>query len=138
MTTVYDVEAEPLIKKVAEDLKTKVEVPQWARFVKTSVAKERPPSNGDWWYVREASILRKLYVKGPLGVSRLRSEYRSKKNRGVKPEQSKLGGGKIIRCSLQQLEKLGYIRKASDKKGRELTPQGQSYLDKVAKEIKNG
>ena len=135
MTTVYDVNAEVLIKKVAEDLKGKIEAPAWAKFVKTSVATERPPEDPDWWYTRVASVLRKIYTKGPVGVSRLRGEYRHKKNRGAKPEKVFTGGGKIARESMHQLETLGFVRKAKDNKGREISPKGRSYLDNMAKQV---
>jgi small subunit ribosomal protein S19e len=29
-------------------------------------------TNPDWWFVRAASMLRKLYLRGPIGVSRMR------------------------------------------------------------------
>ena len=135
MTTVYDVRADALIAKAAEDLKGKVEAPGWAGFVKTSVAKEKPPQEDDWWYVREASILRKIYVNGPIGISRLRDLYKSKKNRGVRPEKSKPAGGKITRLAVQQLEGLGFVKKAKANKGREITSQGRSYLDNLAKQV---
>lgn len=135
MTTVYDVKPEALIEKVAEDLKTKIEAPEWAKFVKTSPAKEKPPDNPDWWYVRVASVLRKIYVKGPVGISKLRGEYRHKKNRGAKPEKVLTGGGKIAREAIHQLEKLGFVRTARDDKGREISPKGCSYLDNMAKQV---
>ncbi len=139
MTTVYDVEANLLIKEAAEDLKKRIKAPEWAPFVKTGVSKERVPDDPDWWYVRGASILRKLYLKGPMGVSRLRSEYRSRKNRGVKPEKSYKASGKIIRLALQQLEELGYVKKAKGRnQGREITPEGVKYLDNMAHRVKNG
>jgi len=133
--SVYNVRPEVLIKRVSEDLKNKVEAPDWAAFVKTSAGKDKPPSQENWWYIRMASILQKLYKKGPLGVSRLRSEYKTKKNRGSKPERSYTGGGKITRVALQQLAELGFVKITDDAKGRELTPAGRSYLDKIAKSI---
>lgn len=138
MTTVYDVEANALIAAAADDLKTKVKAPEWAPFVKTGVAKERPPQDPDWWFYREASILRKIYVKGPVGISRLRQEYRDKKNRGVRPEKSYKASGKIIRLAVQQLEGLGYLKKADDNGGREISPAGMKYLDNLAYKVKNG
>lgn len=137
MTTVYDVDANALIDAAAQELKTKVKAPEWSAFVKTGIAKERPPENADWWYVREASILRKIYTKGPMGVSRLRNEYRSKKNRGVRPEQSFRASGKITRLAVQQLEELGFITKA-DKNGREIAGPGMKFLDNLAHKVKNG
>jgi len=136
MTTVYDVESGALVKAAAEDLKTKIKAPEWAPFVKTGVSKERPPEDPNWWYVRTASLLRKIYLKGPIGVSHLRKEYRSKKNRGVKPEASFLASGKIIRLGVQQLEGLGFIKKTKANEGREITPAGVKYLDNLAHKVK--
>jgi small subunit ribosomal protein S19e len=134
MTTVYDVNPEALIFKTAEDLKDKVEEPEWAKFVKTGVSKERPPEQENWWYIREASLLRKIYVKGPIGISRLRSLYTSKKNNGVMTEHTARAGGKVIRTAVQQLESLGFVKKNEDG-GREITSQGKSYIDNLSKQV---
>jgi small subunit ribosomal protein S19e len=136
LTNVYDVPAINLINKIADDLKNnkKVIVPEWALFVKTGCSKERVPDNEDWWYIRMASILRKIYIKGKVTVKSLRVYYGSKKNRGVKPEKFKKASGKIIRVCLQDLQKLGFV-KISEKSGRVLTKKGQSYLDKFSSEI---
>ncbi len=135
MTTVYDVEAGALVKAASEDLKTKIKAPEWAQFAKTGVAKDRPPEDPNWWYVRAASILRKIYVKGPIGISRLRGEYRSKKNCGVKPEHSAKASGKVTRLAVQQLEQLGFLKKTEDG-GREITAAGMKYLDNIAHKAK--
>ena len=137
MTTVYDVEAGALVKAAAEELKTKVKAPEWAPFVKTGVAKERPPEDPNWWYARVASILRKFYVKGPTGISRLRVEYRDKKNGGVKPEHSRKASGKVIRLAVQQLEGIGFLKKAKVSGGREITPAGVKFLDNIAHKVKS-
>jgi NDP-sugar pyrophosphorylase family protein len=64
MTKIYDVDQSQLVEKAAEELKKidALKMPTWANFVKTGVAKERPPIETDWWYKRAASILRKVYV----------------------------------------------------------------------------
>ncbi|MDD1653390.1 MAG: 40S ribosomal protein S19, partial [Methanomicrobiales archaeon] len=51
MTTVYDVPADLLIPKAAEELRGKKELtpPAWAPFVKTGVHQQMPPENPDWW-----------------------------------------------------------------------------------------
>ena len=135
MATVYEIAPEELIKAVALDLKEKekLKMPDWAAHVKTGAQKERAPENEDWWYVRAASILRKIYVNGPVGVQRLRTAYGGKKNRGVKPERFYRGGGKIVRVVLQEFDKKGFTEKVKD--GRKLSSKGQSYLDKIASEL---
>ncbi len=135
MPTVFDINPNELIEKVAEALKKDVVMPEWAKFVKTSTGKERPPDRTDWYFYRAASILRKVYKDGPVGTNKLRLKYGSKKNRGHKREEFRRASGKIIRSILQQLEKNGYVKK--DKKGnfsgRVITPKGKSFLDKMVR-----
>ncbi|MCD6402783.1 MAG: 30S ribosomal protein S19e [Candidatus Aenigmarchaeota archaeon] len=133
---VRNVEPNRLIMRVAEELKKLKELtpPDWAKFVKTGVHKERPPEQEDWWYIRAASVLRKIYFNGPVGVSRLRTAYGGKKNRGSKPEKFKKGSGSIIRKILQQLENAGLVEKMN-KKGRVVTKKGKAFLEKLAKEV---
>ena len=135
MTTAYDVPAESLITEVSKDLKEndKIIVPDWARFFKTGVHKERRPENPDWWFVRAATLLRRIYVDGPVGIMRLQTKYGGNKDRGTNPEKFKRGSGSIIRVALQQLEDAGYVAKTE--RGRVVTPEGQSYLDNKAAEI---
>ena len=137
MTTVYDVPPNDLIAAVAQELKAagKVQPPAWAEFAKTGVNREMPPTNPDWWFVRCASVLRRIYIDGPVGVSRLRSFYGGKHRKGVATGFFCKGSGSVARESLQQLEKAGYVKKI--KKGRQMTPEGQAYLDSVAQKIKS-
>lgn len=135
MTTVFDVPAEVLIDTVAEEFKNndKINPPEWADFVKTGVHKERKPENPDWWFVRAASIFRRVYMDGPVGVMSLRTYYGGKKDRGVRPEVFKKGSGAIIRGALHQLEDAGFVEKVEG--GRVVTPEGRSYLDKISGKI---
>ena len=135
MTTVFDVPADLLINKVSEEFKNndKIESPAWSDFVRTGVHKERKPENEDWWFVRTASIIRRVYIDGPVGVESLRTFYGGKKDRGVRPEKFKKGSGAIIRNALHQLEDAGYVEKVEG--GRVVTPNGRSFLDKISGEI---
>jgi small subunit ribosomal protein S19e len=137
MANVYSVPGTELVKEIAKDLKEnkKIAQPPFVEFVKTSCSKERAPDDLNWYYTRMASILRRIYIDGPVGVQRLRTYYGGRKNRGVKPHHFKKGSGKIVRSCLQALEKEGLIKK--DKKGRVITPKGQSYLNKKSKEVLN-
>jgi len=121
-------------KGLAEALKQipGFEMPEWANFVKTGVAKQRPPEDLDWWYKRSASILRQLYIRGVVGVGKLRTRYGSRKDRGMKPDRFKKGSGKIVRYILQQCEKAGLVEKVDSKQyGRRLTQYGRQFLDSV-------
>ncbi len=138
MVSIYTVDTNALIAKVAQELKKSdiVHPAEWAKFVKTGISKQRPPVDEGWWYVRAASILRSVYKLGPIGVSKLRTKYGSKQNRGVRPEKFKDASGNIIRTILQQLEKEGLIVQNKDKrKGRVITPKGQSLLEKSASSL---
>ncbi|HWQ67028.1 MAG TPA: 30S ribosomal protein S19e [Methanospirillum sp.] len=132
MTTVYDVPADKLIIRAAAELKEKPEItaPDWAAFAKTGAHKQMPPEDPDWWYIRAAAVLRRVYVDGPVGVERMRSAYGGVKNRGSKPSKTVKGSGSILRKAVQQLEAAGYI--ARQKGGRVVTPAGTSFLDGVA------
>jgi small subunit ribosomal protein S19e len=107
-----------------------VECPEWAKFVKTGVSREKVPQQLDWWYLRTASILRKIYLYGPIGAERLSKFYGGRKNRGYKPERFKRGSRKIIRTILQQLEEKNLVKKSEkQKKGRIITEEGKKYLN---------
>lgn len=138
MTTVYDVPADRFIRTLAEELKSKPEIvpPDWAAFAKTGVHKEMPPEDPDWWFVRVASIMRRVYIDGPIGVERMRTFYGGKKDRGSKPSRFRKGSGSILRKSLQQLESAGFIQ--HDKTGRKISPEGASFMDGVANRVVAG
>lgn len=138
MPTPYDVPASILIERLARHLKEEVnEVvpPPWAPLVKTGSHAQRPPQNPDWWFTRCASLLRKIYVKGPIGVERLRAEYGGRIDRGARPEHARKGGGAIIRKALQQLQAAGLVEPLRNR-GRVVTSEGRRLLDKLSTEIK--
>lgn len=136
MVTAREVDPQKLVEKVKEELKKIEEIkpPEWAKFAKSGVHKQRPPEQLDFWYIRAASILRRIYLNGPVGVERLRSYYGGARKRGYFPRHFKKASGAIIRKILQQLEKAGFVEKCA--KGRKITPKGQKFLDNIAKEVK--
>ncbi len=132
---VYDTESNKLIEKVANELKNTIKAPEWSELVKTGSNRERPPESKDWWYFRAASILRKIYILGPIGVEKLRTVYGGRKNRGHKPSRFAKSSGKVIRSILQQLEESKLIEKVKNnkRKGRVVSAKGKSFLDKLSK-----
>ena len=137
---VQDVEPETFILALATKLReiSDFKMPEWASFVKTSMSRQRPPESADWWYIRAASILRSLYIRGLVGVSKLRVKYGSRKNRGMKPERFYKSSGKLIRTILQQASKAGLAEVVKDKKpGRKLTRKGKEFLEQLALQFKN-
>ena len=101
MATLYDVPADDLIEAVAADLADRIDRPEWAELAKTGASKELPPEADDFWYVRAASVLRKIAIDGPVGIERLSTEYGDTK-RGtnryrVAPPRRADGSGSILR-----------------------------------------
>ena len=137
MPTPVDVPSQVLIDSLSKFLKENVgdvAPPTWALTAKTGSHRERPPANPDWWYSRCASLLRKLYLHGPVGIARLRVEYGGRLRKGTHIEHSRVSGGSAIREPLQQLQKAGFIT-VEAKKGRKLTAEGLSLLNRITADI---
>ena len=126
----FDVPASALLPRIAAELKTRqlVNPPPWAAFVKTGVSRQQAPSQVDWWYLRSASVLRKIYLNGPTGIQRLSADYGGRKDRGSAPYHARTGSRSILREIVQQLEKSGLV-KAKKNEGRQVSPQGLKLLD---------
>ena len=140
MNPIYELDAQEYNLKLAEALKGVEEfnAPEWIAFAKSGPSKERPIDDADFWYKRSASVLRQIYLKGILGVSRLRTKYGSKKNRGFAPSKFRRAGGKIIRTILQQADAAGFTELAKEirgvkgkKPGRQLTENGKKFLEGI-------
>jgi len=104
-------------------------------MVKTSSHTQSQPEDPDWWFTRTASILRKTYLEGPLGIERLRARYGGRKSLGVRRQHARKGGGSSVRKIFQQLETAGLVETTKGK-GRVLTKEGRRVLDKIAAEVK--
>ena len=129
---------ELFIKRLSSYLRVEyneIKPASWAQFVKTSAQKERAPHDPNWWYIRTASILRKIYIKGPIGVARLKSQYGGRKSKRSQPYHKYKGGSSVTRKVLHQLEESGLIEQ-KDSEGRVVTDKGKALLDSLAAEIK--
>jgi len=134
-----EVPIQKLIEKLSEELKKNenIKPPEWSKYAKSGVSEERPPFQEDWWFLRSAAVLRKIYLNGPVGVQRLRTAFGGRRRRGHKPPHHRKAGGKAIRLIIQQLEKSGYVQKVEKpKRGRIVTSKGQGLLNKVSKGLK--
>ena len=136
MTTAFDVPALPLLRRLATHLQSegKVTPPEWAPFARTGVHTEKAPVQRDWWFLRAAAILRKVYILGPIGTSRLSSEFGGARDDGSAPYHPRKGSQNIVRTALQQLEEAGYVG-VREKRGRVITPSGRKLVDRFAYEI---
>jgi small subunit ribosomal protein S19e len=137
LITPNDVPASKLIEKLAKYLKENADAvtpPTWASMAKTGTHVEKQPQDPDWWYVRSASLLRKIYIHGPIGIEKLRADYGGRKNYGVKPSHAAKAGGSTVRKALQQLETAGYVETFKPR-GRKLTREGRKLLQELAEEL---
>lgn len=134
---VKEIPAQRFIEAVAKELKSFKSIKYPYNIpIKSGVCAERPPQQKDFWYIRTAAILRKIFLNGPVGVQRLRTAYGGKRRRGHKPAHHRKAGGKFIRTMLQQLESEGLIKKTEKpRKGRVLTSKGQKFLNEIAKNL---
>ena len=135
MVNAHDVPSNKLISALAEQMKSvpAVQKPDWARYVKTGSHAERPPINSDWWFTRAASLLRKLYIHGPVGLTDLTRAYGGTKALHYYPKHHRDAGGSNIRKILKQLEQAELVAKTP--RGRVLTPKGRAMLDRASKDI---
>jgi small subunit ribosomal protein S19e len=135
--SIYIVKPEKLIKTLAEKLREYPEIkpPEGSKFWKTAFFKELAPLDSEnFWYIRSASILRKVKKFGPIGVNHLRKHYGGRNRKCSGLHHSNRGSGKIIRVVLQQLEEANLIRQ-NEKMGRITTPEGTSLLERTSYEI---
>jgi len=136
MATAFDVPASKLIPKLAEELKKieSIAPPEWAGYVKTGRHREKSPVFDGWWHVRCAAVLRKVYVEGPIGTTRLAAKFGGKADRGSKPNKAVRGSRSISRMTVQQLEKSQLIQKEKNG-GRVVSAKGRKLVDGLSTQI---
>ena len=135
--SVFVVQPEKLIETLSNKLKEYPEIspPKGSEFWKTAFFKELAPIDSEnFWYIRCASILRKVKKFGPIGVNRLRKYYGGKNRKGKGLNHSAKASGKIIRVALQQLGEASLLE-MKGKKGRVLSSEGISLIERTAYEI---
>ena len=137
--TVRDVAPAVFIEAYALHLKNsdRFEIPKWTDLVKTGVHKELAPTNEDWYFVRAASIARKVYLKPGIGIGALRKWYGGQYRRGSRAKCYQAAAAGLIRSVLQQLEETKVIEKTSSG-GRTITRVGQQDLDRIAGQVARG
>mmetsp|Transcript_9051 Transcript_9051/g.13109 ORF Transcript_9051/g.13109 Transcript_9051/m.13109 type:complete len:151 (-) Transcript_9051:1010-1462(-) len=130
---VRDVTAQAFIEAYAEHLKNsdKFELPVWSDTVKTGVFKELAPYGDDWYYIRAASVARKVYLRPGIGIGQLQKWYGGSYHRGARTEHFRKANSGIIRSVLLQLEEMKVTEKL-ETGGRRMTRVGQQDLDRIA------
>merc|ERR1712170_258433 len=76
---------------------------------KTGCFKELAPYGDDWYYIRAASIARKIYLRPGLGVGMLQKWYGGNYRRGARTEHFRKASAGIIRSVLIQLEEMRVV-----------------------------
>src|SRR3989454_12356455 len=139
MTTAYDVPPVLLIERIKEKLQAegKIKPPEWAAFARTGVNTEKAPVQKDWWYRRVAAVLRKVYLHGPVGTSRLAAEFGGRRDDGSAPYHPRRGSRSVAREAMQQLEALEFHAEKV-RKGRSINAQGGKLLDSLAHDLLMG
>lgn len=135
--SIYVVKPEKTIEAIAVKLREfpEIEAPEGSKFWKTAFFKELAPLDSEnFWYIRCASILMKVKKLGPIGVNKLRKLYGGRNRGGSGRNHSAKASGKIIRVALQQLERANLLEN-KEKKGRLVTPEGTSLLERTAYNI---
>lgn len=130
---VRDVGAVSFIKAYAEHLKNsdKFDLPVWTDTVKTGVFKELAPYGDDWYYIRAASIARRVYLRPGVGMGQLQKWYGGSYRKGTRTEHFRKSSSGIIRSVLLQLEEMKVVEKLPTG-GRRMTTVGQQDLDRIA------
>ena len=134
--TVKDVPAQDFVKTYAAYLKrtAKIDLPAWHDIVKTATFKELSPYDQDWYYVRAASIARKVYLRPGTGVGALKEYYGGRKRNGSCRSHHKKAAGGIVRNLFKALAKIDVVE-TDAKGGRRITKHGRSELDRIAGRI---
>ena len=100
-----DIAAADFIKAYAAHLKKggRLVLPDWVDSVKTGYGRELPPLDPDWFYVRAASLARKIYLNKGLGVGALAHWYGKTVAKRNTPQKHAVASRKIIRSLLRQV-----------------------------------
>ncbi len=135
MVNVKEVPADLLIEKMTEDFSKdgNIKVPEWTEFLKSGVHREKGWAQEDWYYRRLASTLRKVYMRGNIGIQRLSEEYGGRKDNGSKPYHPASASRSIVRHILNELQSLGLVVK--NETGRSVSPKGEAMLQKASRSV---
>lgn len=135
--TVKDVPAQDFVVALAQHFKKsgKIELPQWHDIVKTGPFKELCPQDPDWYYVRAASMARKIYLRQGIGVGAFTKIYGGSQSNGAMPSHFARAAKGLHRHMLQQLQTIDIVAKQDGKSGRFITRQGRRELDTIANQL---
>ena len=130
---VKDVSSEAFVKAYAAHLKKSgtIELPKWVDTVKTGTHRALAPIDPDWFYIRAASVARKVYLRPGTGVVGLTHVYGGASQSGVRKSHHCRSAHGLIRNIMKQLETQGLMQ-SHPNGGRSLTSKGRKELDLIA------
>lgn len=116
--SVKDIPAAKFIAALSAHLQASgnVELPSYVDIVKTGLNRELAPINPDWFYVRLASIFRRVYLQSGIGIGALARNYGGAWRSGCRKSHHRDASRAPIRHALAQLEKLNFIAKKEGEK----------------------
>ena len=137
--TLRDVSGAKWVKAMAAHLKQsgKLFVPNCTELMKQSHANERAPQNPDWFFLRCAAVLRRVYVRPGTGYGGLSKAFGLKKNNGSRPEKPIKASRGLLHWACRSLEGLKLLQKGKES-GRVLTREGRRKCDAIAFNVKSG
>ncbi|KAK4273569.1 hypothetical protein QN277_021946 [Acacia crassicarpa] len=87
--------------RTVKDISPHEFVKAYSAHLKRSGKMELSPYDPDWYYVRAASMARKIYLRGGLGVGAFQRIYGGSKRNGSRPPHFYKSSGAIARHVLQ-------------------------------------
>ncbi|KAK1347129.1 ribosomal protein S19 [Hamiltosporidium tvaerminnensis] len=139
--SIYQVTPESFISNLSLHLKSNqiITQPPNISILKTSHAKQLPPTNTDWIFVRASSIIRSMLINISCSkytsISLLANKYGCSKNRGCRPSRKVRASLHPIQWILKDLEKKGWVVKCE--KGRTLSEECVKEMGQLIEKIKN-
>mmetsp|Transcript_32179 Transcript_32179/g.44115 ORF Transcript_32179/g.44115 Transcript_32179/m.44115 type:complete len:162 (+) Transcript_32179:49-534(+) len=132
---IKDVEASLWIKAFADHLKAQgqLDIPDFVDYAKTGTSRILPPQDPDWFYVKAAAILRRVYIRPFTGIGGLRKVFGNTWGQS-RPLHFRKASGGVIRHVLHSLEKLKLLAK-SDDGGRVITKNARQDCDRIAMKV---
>ncbi|XP_037955813.1 40S ribosomal protein S19-like [Teleopsis dalmanni] len=111
----------------------KLKMPADAILFKAGKCKKLIPINADWFYLRCASILRRMYKRGPIGIGKLREMYGGRRRRAFRPRYFSIVADGLLIVVLKALSQAKMIKFVPG--GRTLTYRAQRKIYRLAQII---
>eukprot|EP01083_Nonionella_stella_P127114 385022_1 len=110
-----------------------MDVPECVDYAKTGISRILPPQNPDWYYVRAAAVLRRVYLRPFTGIGGLSKVFGSTWGLS-RPLHFRTAATGILRKVLHSLEKLNLLAKSEDG-GRVITKSARRDCDRIAMKV---